>query len=451
MMGSMYIKLIQPKIKKRPMDSDIKSRMSPPLGLYTIANILRNEHKISVENENIQPIDFNDQPDAVGITVTVDALPRAIEIAKLFRNKGIPVIAGGIHITTAGDTIPSDCFDSLCIGMAELTWPNIIQDLKNGCLKSVYRCDRCLTGEETLSPAYDMIKSNQYLYCNIVHTSRGCPYKCDFCYNSSKERYYIKRPIEAVLKDIEDTKSRHIMFIDDNFIGDIPWTEQLVSALKPLNIKWNAAVSVNIVHNLSLLDQMKESGCQSLFIGFESINCNSLNSVHKVQNDFNIYEAAVEEIHSRGIMINASFVFGLDSDTTDIFPETLSWIVSHKIETVTSHILTPYPGTKLYEKLLEDNRIKSYDLSLYNTASVVFEPLNMSEKELFDGYIWMYKQIYSFKNIRKRLPKSKEQIVPYLVFNICYRKFGRITDILCKMISYKKIGFLAERISKYLV
>lgn len=126
----MYIKLIQPKMRKRPMDSDMKRRMSPPLGLYTIANIIRNEHKISVENENVRPINFDDQPDAVGISVTVDALPRAIEIAKHFRSKGIPVIAGGIHISNAKDSIPHGCFDFLCIGMAELTWPDILIDLK---------------------------------------------------------------------------------------------------------------------------------------------------------------------------------------------------------------------------------------------------------------------------------------------------------------------------------
>lgn len=446
----MYIKLVQPKMKKRPMDSDIKIRMSPPLGLYTVANILRNEHKISVENENIQSINFDDQPDAVGITVTVDALPRAIEIAKQFRDKGIPVIAGGIHITTAEDIIPSDCFDSLCIGMAEGTWPDIVQDLNNGCLKPIYRCSKCLTSEETISPAYDMINSSEYLYCNIVHTSRGCPFKCDFCYNSSTERSYIKRPIKVVLEDIKAIKSRHIMFVDDNFIGDITWTKQLVSELKPLNIKWNAAVSINIVHNLDLLDQMKESGCQSLFIGFESISNNSIASVHKVQNNFNIYEAAVEAIHNRGIMINASFVFGLDGDTASTFPETLNWIVSHKIETVTSHILTPYPGTTLHKKLLDSNRIKSFDLSLYNTANVVFEPLNLSAEELFEGYIWMYRQIYSSKNILKRIPKAKEQILPYLLFNLFYRKFGKITDALCRMISYKRIGLVAEKLSRYI-
>lgn len=445
----MYVKLIQPKMRKRPMDSDIKSRMSPPLGLYTIANLLRNEHRIVVENENIEPLLFEDNPDIVGITVTVDALPRAIEIAKKYREKGIPVVAGGIYITTALDCIPADCFDVLCIGMAEGTWPGIMEDLKRGQLKSIYRCQKELTGDDIVAPAYDMIQSSEYLYCNIIHTSRGCPFRCDFCYNSAQERTYLKRPIQSVMADIRAVNSKHIMFIDDNFAGDIAWTKQLVSALKPLHIKWNAAVSINIVEHLDLLDQMKDSGCQSLFIGFESINSDSIAGVHKVQNDISKYEFAVEAIHSRGIMINASFVFGLDSDTPDTFRQTLDWIVSHRIETVTSHILTPYPGTKLYETLLDSKRIKTFDLSLYNTTHVVFEPAQLSEKELYEGYIWIYKQIYSFRNIWRRMPKAKEQILPYLMFNLFYRKFGKFTDFLCKTITYKRIGILGEKLSRY--
>ncbi len=446
----MYIKLIQPKMKKRPMDTDLKTRMSPPLGLYTIANMLRHEHKISVENENIQDIVYDDSPDIVGITVTVDALPRAIEIAREFRDRGVTVVAGGIHITTAEGLIPPGCFDVLSVGMAEGTWPHILQDFNNRCLKPVYRCCGELTGADIIPPAYDLIQEKQYLYCNIIHTSRGCPFRCDFCYNSSAGHHYLNRPIEDVIRDIQAVGSKHIMFIDDNFIGNIAWTKAFLEEIKPLKLKWNAAVSVNIANYPALLDQMKESGCQSLFIGFESINSDSIGSVHKVQNDTNSYEHAVEAIHSRGIMINASFVFGLDSDTPETFRRTLDWIVSHKIETVTSHILTPYPGTRLYEELSRAGRLTTTDLSLYNTASVVFQPRGMTEEQLYSGYLWIYRNIYSFKNIIRRLPAEKAQRLPYLLFNLFYRKFGGFTDGLCRLITYKRIGLLGEKLSRYL-
>ncbi len=446
----MYIKLIQPKMIKRPMDTDLKTHMSPPLGLYTIANMFRDEHKISVENENIRPIDFSDRPDIVGISVTVDTFPRAVKIANIFRRKNIPVAAGGIHITTAFDSIPRGCFDVLCAGAAEGTWPYIIEDLKNGCLKELYKCSSKMTGADIVSPAYDMIRSDDYLYCNIIHTSRGCPFRCDFCYNSSKNRCYINRPIDDVIKDIKAVNSRHVMFIDDNFTGNIRWTEDFLNAIKPMKLKWNAAVSINVSKHPKLLRLMKESGCQSLFIGFESINKASVGSVHKVQNSSSDYEKAVSEIHRHGIMINASFVFGLDSDTVRTFDDTLEWIVRNKIETVTSHILTPYPGTKLYDDMLSQNRITKKDLSLYNTAHVVFRPAAMTEKELYEGYLQIYKKIYSFENIIKRMPKARQQIVPYLLFNLFYRKFGSFTDFLCKLVTYKRIGYIAQKMSKYL-
>lgn len=446
----MYIKLIQPKMIKRPMDTDIKIHMAPPLGLLTIVNLLRKDHQVVLENENIQEINYEDAPDLVGISVTVDTLPKAMEIARKFREKGIKVVAGGIHITTAPETIPQNAFDVLCIGAAEGTWPDIVEDFEQGNLKPIYKCNHPFSGTDIVSPAYDFLEKDKYLYCNVIHTSRGCPFRCDFCYNSGKEHLYVNREIDAVLQDIRAVKSKHVMFIDDNFVGNREWTKEFLEAIQPLNIKWNAAVSINVAFDEELLDLMKESGCQSLFIGFESINPQSINGVHKVQNITENYERAIKAIHDRGIMINASFVFGLDGDTKETFQTTLDWIVKNRIETVTSHILTPYPGTALYDRMAKDGRIITEDLSLYNTAHVVFQPMNMTKEELYEGYLWIYKKIYSWKNIWKRLPKSKNQRAPYLLFNILYRKYGKFTDWICKRITYKRIGMIAEKMAKYL-
>ncbi len=446
----MYIKLIQPKMIKRPMDTDIKLHMAPPLGLLTIANMIRREHKVSLENENIRKICYDDKPDIVGISVTVDTLPRAVEIAKRFRMQGIPVVAGGIHITTATAFIPQDSFDVLCIGAAEGTWPDILRDHQNGCLQKIYRCRKPLCGADIVSPAYDMVKPEEYLYCNVVHTSRGCPFRCDFCYNSGSDQKYLNREIEDVIADIKAVKSRHIMFIDDNFAGNPQWTRAFLKAITPMKLKWNAAGSINAAYDPELLDLMKESGCQGLFIGFESINPDSISDVHKVQNKTDSYEKAIRAIHDRGIMINASLVFGLDGDTPKTFDATLDWIVKNKIETVTSHILTPYPGTALYERMKAEGRIVTDDLSLYNTANVVFRPANMTAEELYDGYIRIYKQIYSLKNIIRRIPEHRDQRAAFLAFNLLYRKFGKLSDFLCKCISYKRIGIWGEKLSRYL-
>lgn len=437
----MKIKLIQPKMLPRPMDTKLKTRMAPSLALLTIANLTPKEHEVIIENENVERIDFDEPIDLVAITVTVDVMNRAVEIAKEFQKRGVMVIAGGIHITADPEGAVNS-FDAICVGMAERTWPRILKDKENNLLKKIYYDMEDIAGKEIVSPNYDIIDNKKYLYTNVISTSRGCPFACDFCYNSCKNtlKTYINRPIEHVIKDINALKTKHIMFIDDNFIGNPKWTKKLLEEIKPLKLKWNAAVTSNIVDMPELLDEMKESGCQSLFIGFESINSKSIDSVHKVQNSVKRYEKLVDEIHKRGIMINASFVFGLDEDDVSVFKNTLEWIVKNKIETVTSHILTPYPGTKLYSSLIEKNRIVDYNLSNYNTAHVVYKPKDMTAEELYNGYLWVYKEVYSFNNIMKRLPKAKGQWIPFLSFNLFYRKFGKLTELLCDIFSFENIG-----------
>lgn len=437
----MKIKLIQPAMIPRPMDTKLKTRMSPSLALLTIANLTPKEHEIIIENENVDKIDFDEDVDLVAITVTVDVMNRAAEISKEFQKRGVKVIAGGIHIT-ADPEGAANSFDAIIIGMAERVWKKVLKDIENNSIKKIYYDMENINGNEIVSPDYGMIDNKKYLYTNIISTSRGCPFKCDFCYNSCTNsiKTYINRPIEDVIEDIKVLKTKHIMFIDDNFIGNPKWTKELLKEMKPLKLKWNAAVTSNIVDMPDVLDEMKESGCQSLFIGFESINSKSIESVHKVQNSVSRYEKLIDEIHKRGIMINASFVFGLDEDDASIFKSTLEWIVKNKIETVTSHIMTPYPGTKLYSSLLKKNRIVDYNLSNYNTSHVVYKPKNMTAEELYNGYLWIYKEVYTFKNIIKRLPKSKKQWIPFLAFNLLYRKFGKLTELVCNIVSFEVIG-----------
>ena len=441
----MKIKLIQPAMIQRPMDTKLKTRMAPSLALLTLANLTPKEHEVIIENENVESINFDEKVDLVAITVTVDVMNRAIEIAKEFRKRSVKVVAGGIHIT-ADPKGAYGYFDAICVGMAERIWQRILFDAQNDSLKEIYNDMVSISGQEIVSPDYDIIDNSKYLYTNIISTSRGCPFECDFCYNSSQSvhKAYINRPIEDVIREIKTLRTRHIMFIDDNFIGNPSWTKKFLAQIKPLGLKYNAAVTSNIVDMPDILDDLKESGCQSLFIGFESINDKAIDSVNKVQNSVGKYERLVEELHKRGIMINASFVFGLDEDDSSVFEKTLDWIVKNKIETVTSHILTPYPGTRLYENLHKQGRITDFDLSKYNTANVVYRPKNMTQEELYDGYLWIYKEVYSFKNIIKRLPSSKKQWIPYLAFNLLYRRFGKLTEKICEIISFRRVGSITR-------
>lgn len=337
-------------------------------------------------------------------------------------------------------------FDAICVGPAERVWAKILQDAKQGCLEKKYSNWEGFSGAEIVPPLYGFPGKENYLYSNTVLTSRGCPNRCSFCYNSCKNRLYVRRPIPDVIQDIKTIGARHILFIDDNFIGDPAYTLELLEAMRGMHLVWNAAVTTNILDYPNILDRMAETGCRSLFIGFESINAASLESVNK-NNRVQRYEDLVAAIHGRGIMINASMVFGLEGDDSSTFRRTLDWLVSMRIETLTSHILTPYPSTKLYQDLDAAGRICDYDLSKYNTANVVFRPVGMTPEELYQGYLWMYRQFYSFTNILRRMPKSKAQRSPYLLFNLLYRKFGCFTAALARLIPMGLLGKLGAKLS----
>ena len=441
----MKIMLIQPKMNKRPMDTVLKTRMSPSLALFTLLNLTPDGNVTTIINENADKIDYDCDADLVGISITLDVMPRACKIAAEFMKRGVPVVAGGIHVTCC----PEDCapyFNAICIGPAERVWPAVIKDAEAGRLRPVYCDANDFHGDEIVSPMYGRIERNKYLYTNVVLTGRGCPNHCSFCYNSCNNRLYVKRPVVNVINDIKALNSRHILFIDDNFISDPHYTFELLDKIHGMNLVWNAAVTTNIADYPNLLDLMVKTGCRSLFIGFESLNTPSLQSVNK-NNKVCLYEKLVEAIHSRGIMINASMVFGLDGDDKYIFKRTLDWLNKMRIETLTSHILTPYPGTAVYRGMNAAGRITDNDLNKYNTANVVFKPAGMTADELYKGYRRMYREFYSFKNIIRRYPVNKIQRKPYLLFNLFYRKFGRFTSFVTRFIPMGLLSKLAVKIS----
>lgn len=445
----MHVRLIQPGTAKRPMDTSLKARMAPHLGLLTIARIVDDcGHTVEVVNENLTRDEPSDGVDLVGISASVDVLPRAREIAEVYARRGIPVVVGGIGVT-ADPQVARQFFPTVCIGPAEGHWPELLADAAKGSLKPEYRTSPSFSGERLLPPSFRSVDVSGFLYSNVIATSRGCPFSCDFCYNSAVKGTcgYRHRTVASVLEEIRSKRTRHIMFIDDNFIGDLGFARELMVAMKPLKLRWSAAVSANIVDLPEILDLMQATGCRSLFIGFESLNNAAIAGVHKGQNRVARYEALVEALHSRGIMVNASFVFGLDGDDAAVFDRTIAWVVRNRIETVTSHILTPYPGTAFHARMKAAGRITDENLAHYDTAHVVFRPLGMTAQELYEGYLRVYREIYSFGNILRRLPRTPSQVLPYLTFNLFYRKFGRFTEWLGGRLSFRAIGRIARWLS----
>ncbi len=430
------------------MDSEFKRVMSPSIALLVLAALTPSEHDVYIEDENVREINFRDTPSLVGISVNIDTSQRAYEIASVYREKGIPVILGGIHVSANPDEALEHA-DSVCIGEAEELWEAILDDVSKGRIKERYYNENPTNLANTPVPKWELINHSHYLYTNTVLTSRGCPFKCEFCYNSCAyvHNVYRNKPIDKVIEEIEKLNTKQVMFIDDNFIGNIDWTNEFISTIQPLGLKWHAAVSANIVAYPDLLDAMKTSGCQSLFIGFETINPQSLQSVGKAQNRVEKYEKLIRYLHEREIMINASLVFGFDQDNPSVFKSTLDWLVKNKVETMTAHILTPYPGTKLYQKFYNQGRVVDFDPRHYNTSHVVFSPQEMTKQDLYNGYLWIYKEFYSFRNILRRMPSSKRQRVPYLLFNLAYRKFGGLTSQVARFGLMNALGKLARRLS----
>ncbi len=445
----MKVKLISPRMSLRPVDSEFKRVLSPSLALLVLGALTPPEHEVYVEDENVRPLDLEDRPDLVGITVNVDTSYRAGEIARSYRQRGIPVVVGGIH-PSANPEEAQRYADAVCVGEAEEVWGKILDDAAAGRLHGKYFSERPADLAKTPIPRWSLLERSRYLYTNVVCASRGCPFRCEFCYNSAGyvHHHYRNRPIEQVVAEIGQLGTRHVMFIDDNFIGDVHWTRAFVRAIRPLGLRWNAAASANLVWHLDLLDEMRQSGCQSLFIGFETINQDSLGGVRKHQNKVGSFERLIREAHRRGIMVNASMVFGFDDDRPGVFEATLDWLVRNKVETMTAHILTPYPGTVLFERLQREGRILDYDWSHYNTSRVVFRPSHLTPEALYRGYLWVYRQFYSLRNILRRLPERPEQRIPFLLFNLGYRRSGRVTSWMARQLRLvHTVGRVARRLS----
>lgn len=430
------------------MDSAWKAHMAPPLSLLVLGALTPPKHRVTLEDENVQPLHLNDRPDLVGITVKVDTVSRAVAVASRYRRQGIPVVVGGIHPTAC----PEECArfaDAVVIGEAEPLWRQVLDDVAAGCLRPVYRNTERVDIARVPGPRWDLLQHHRYLFTNTLCIGRGCPWRCDFCYNSSPniDAGYRMKPLPHILKEIESLGTRHVMFIDDNFIGDPEGTRRLLRELTKMDLTWHAAVSTDIGRHDNLLDMMKDSGCKSLFIGFETLNPANLASAHKAQNRIEYYDSTIDKIHQRGIMVNASMVFGFDADDNAVFPATLDWLVRNRIASMTAHILTPYPGTRLHARLKAEGRIIDSSLEHYNTAHVVFQPARMAAGELEQGYLAMYDDFYSWKNIWRRWPAAEGQRIAYLEFNLLYRKFGKTLSQLGLLYGMRGLAKLAKSLA----
>ncbi len=350
----MKVKLILPALTEAtsPFFRPIKYSLFPPLGLATLAAHLAPDDEVALCDEHVEALDLDDEPDLVAIEAYVTSARRAYAIADHYRGRGAHVAIGGLHPTSLPGEAAAHA-DTVFVGPGEDTWPRFLEDLRNGRPGRLYRStSRTLHGQPP--PRRDLIRRELYLVPNSIVVSRGCPHRCDFCYKEAffagGRSFYLQRVDEA-LAEIERLPGRHLYFLDDHLFGDPRFAAALFDGMRGMGRLWQAASTVDAVLRPGLLEKAVACGLRSLFVGFETLDAESLRSHAKRQNLRQDYAAAVRRLHDQGVMVNASFVFGTDAHDETVFERTVDWAVGQGVETATFHVLTPYPGTALHARL----------------------------------------------------------------------------------------------------
>ncbi|HZN77232.1 MAG TPA: radical SAM protein [Micromonosporaceae bacterium] len=434
----MRVTMILPALTEAtsPLFRPIKYSLFPPLGLATLAGYLRDDDEVALYDEHVERLRLDDdRPDLVVIQPYITSARRSYELADAYRARGVHVALGGLHVTSLPDEAAAHA-DTIFIGPGEDTWPVFLEDLRRGEPKSRYvSTDRTLT---TLPPVRrDLIKRHLYLVPNSIVVSRGCPHHCDFCYKDAffaGGRSFYTQTVDAALAEIDRLPGRHLYFLDDHLFGNRRFAEALFAGMSGMGRVWQAAGTVDSVLAPGLLEKAFDAGLRSLFVGFETVNGDNLIDQRKRQNIGRDYAAVVRRLHDVGVMVNASFVFGMDGDGPDVFDRTVSWAVDQGIETATFHIMTPYPGTALYARMAADNRMLHRDWDQYDTRHVVFRPAGMTSQQLEDGYWRAYRDFYRWSAIwrgARTKPVFRDRL-RHVAYAGGWKKFEPMWDLLIR-------------------
>jgi radical SAM superfamily enzyme YgiQ (UPF0313 family) len=418
-----------------PFWRSIKYSLFPPLGLATLASFLAPDDEIELQDQHVEELELHDSPDLVVIQVYITNARRAYEIADAYRLKGSYVILGGLHVTALPEEAARHC-DTVFIGPGEDTFPEFLRDFRKKVPKMIYQSStRTLLG---LPPVRrDLIKRNRYLVPNSIVVTRGCPHHCDFCYKDAffeGGSSFYTQAVDDALSDINSLSGKHLYFLDDHLFGDRNFASRLFYGMAGMNRIFQGAATIDSIVRGDLVERAAEAGLRSLFVGFETFSPENLRQSNKKQNLQKDYVEAVKRLHSLGIMINGSFVFGLDDDGPDVFKRTVDWCVQNSITTATFHILTPYPGTRLFQRMEADNRITTRDWDLYDTRHVVFTGTKLSSHELKEGYDWSYREFYKWSNILSSAKNhdTLKHRVKHLFYTGGWKKFESFWNLIIR-------------------
>jgi radical SAM superfamily enzyme YgiQ (UPF0313 family) len=371
-------------------------------------------------DEVVRPVDFALRVDLVAITFHTPSAPHAYAIADKFRQQGTQVVLGGPHVTLMPDEAQAHA-DVIFVGEAESHWPQFFSEFEAGRHRQRYSCTEPPTLGDIPMARKDLFHRRDHT-AGVLFATRGCPHHCDFCtlpvMYQSRVR---KRPVEAVAEEYGSFPGKVIILWDDNIASDMEYAKGLFRALAPHRKWWSSQATIHAAQDDEFLTLAARSGCKQLFIGLESISQASLNEVQKPFNRVSDYARAIERIHCHGIAVQAGVVFGFDNDEPAIFGKTLDFLEATGVQNATFNILTPFPGTKLYQRFEAEGRILTRDWSKYNSrADVVFRPRQMSSEELLAGYEYANRRFYSWRSVCKRLVRSPVGLPWTLPLNLAY-------------------------------
>lgn len=424
--------IIQPSHYHSKADRTVfksRRRSLVPLALPYLAALTPPDWQVTLVDEQVQDIDFDSRPDVVAITNwTVHSL-RGYDLAKQFRNRGIPVIMGGPHVWFHPDEAAEHC-DAIGIGEGEPIWSQILQDAASGKLQKVYRAPQMPSLAGLPTPRWDLLDLKRYgpFKTFTLMSSRGCPMQCEFC----SERLYLGggfrvRPVADVIQEIKSCGSKNIFFGDSDFGGKRAEAMKLMEAMIPLKLRWSALWTSFLCYDDDYMDLAKRSGLLHVNLGIESINPVTLKGMNKKFNKVEKYALMLEHLRKRGVSYSLNFIFGWDTETPEVFDATLDFLQREKVPVAYFNILCPEIGTMFYEKMRQDHRIlRIEDIGRFPGEFCHIKPKNFTAQQLERNVQDMYLKFYSWKSMFQRLPMpvSQANIASWIV-NLSQRSLAQ--------------------------
>lgn len=398
----MKIALIQPS-----MGGPNSSLVMEPLELSVLAALTPAPQDVVLYDERVESIPVNAAVDLAVINVDTFTARRSYEISQAYRGRGVPVVMIGSHVALVPQEVSRHC-DSMVIGEPYEQWAQLVADLKADRLKREYRCAEGYVLPKGVFPRRELFKSKKYLPVTPVQFSRGCDHGCRHCICSTQGRSC--RPVQDVVQELQQQSRKTVFFTDDNICTYPQKLKELLRQLTPLKLRWIARSSLAVLDDPELLRLMVKSGCMGLIIGFDSIEIASIRQMDKTVNLEHCrkhYAKAIRTLHKQGLQIWGEFTLGYDGDTVDSILETARFARGNPFCFAFFHTLTPLPGTELYRRLQQENRLL-YEGNWwlhpqYRFGHGVFKPRNMNALELKESVLCCRVDYYRYSARVKRL------------------------------------------------